>query len=204
MDANILLEVRNICFAHPGAPALLKELSFSLYKGECLGITGSSGSGKSTLALLLAGHLQPTSGEIWLNGRLVNGRPRRDIFLVHQENDLFPWLNVEDQIAFALEKQDPQHVKHLIQLTQLEGCEKRLPRELSGGMQKRLSLARALAVSPKVLILDEAFGSLDFELRLRMFAELKKIWEQSQSTIIVISHDPRDLEHIAQRELTIP
>jgi ABC-type nitrate/sulfonate/bicarbonate transport system ATPase subunit len=191
------VRAENISFAFPERPPLFENVSFTVEKGQCLGVSGPSGCGKSTLAQIVAGHLRALQGKVVIDGREIV-KPCRDVFLVHQDSDLFPWLTVEKQIAFA--GPDPAR---WIRLTKLSGFEKYYPHQLSGGMKKRLSIARALAVNPKLLILDESFNSLDFELRMELFKDLKEIWRNTQTTILLISHDPRDLEQMAQGELRL-
>lgn len=197
---NAHVHVENLTFAFAKRGTLFENLSFHLSKGECLGITGPSGCGKSTLAQVLAGHLQAKSGHISVNGKPIE-HPCRDVFLVHQESDLFPWLTVERQIAFGLKA--PADIRPLLKLTRLESFEKYYPHQLSGGMKKRLSIARALAVGAQLLIFDESFNSLDFEMRREIFHDLKIIQQSTATTIIVISHDPRDLAHMADKELRL-
>jgi len=197
------VQVTNLSFEFIEGRPLFENLNFSLEHGQCLGITGPSGCGKSTLAQVIAGHLRPKSGHIVIDGKPVTGKPQRDIFLVHQDSDLFPWLTVEKQVAFGMKYPDPAEVRKLIGLTKLGGFEEYFPYQLSGGTKKRLSIARSLAVNPKLLIFDESFSSLDFDLRMEIFTDLKEIWRATRTTIIVISHDPRDLQQIAQSELRL-
>lgn len=185
-----------------GAP-VLKDFTLHIEKGECVGVTGRSGCGKSTLAQIIAGHIAPSQGQVYINGREITGHPQRNVFLVHQDSDLFPWQKVHQQIAFGSENADPKQISELIELTKLTGFENYYPRQLSGGMKKRLSIARALAVNPQLLIFDESFSSLDFELRVELFTDLKAIWRKKQTTILLITHDPRDLTEIAQREVRL-
>jgi len=182
---------------------VIKDISFIVEKGSFVGLTGPSGSGKSTLASIAAGHILPSSGKVIVDGKNLTGRPSKEIFLVHQSTDLFPWQTVEKQILFALGKKDFQKVDNLIKLVRLSGYENYYPNQLSGGMQKRLSLARALAVNPKLLILDESFNSLDSKLKIELFQELKKIWGIIMTTILLITHDSEDLEYLVQKEIKL-
>lgn len=197
------VSVDKISFAFTPGNWIARDFSFHMSRGECVGLTGASGRGKSTVAQIIAGHIRPQSGSIHVDGDDVTGRPQRSVFLIHQEDDLFPWLTVEHQVALGLQTQDANAIKRLLELTKLEKFRKFYPHELSGGMKKRLSLARALAVKPKLLILDESFSALDFQLRAELLRELKQLWRTNETAILLISHDPRDLEAIATRELKL-
>ncbi len=196
-------QVDMITFAFSKCPPLFCDFSLRIFAGECLGLTGPSGRGKSTLAQIMAGHLQPLSGEVFLSGRRVTGSPSRDVFLVHQESDLFPWLTVQKQIAQALCPLDLDRLSYLLKMTKLESYRDLFPHQLSSGMMKRLSIARALAVNPKLLIFDESFSALDQELRQEVFADLRTIWQTMKMTIVLISHDRQDIASMAQREIRI-
>lgn len=182
---------------------VLKNVSFSIEDGECVGLTGPSGSGKSTLAYIAAGHISPVSGRIIVDGKDRTGRQGREVFLIHQESDLFPWQRVRRQISFAMGQKDEKRVASLIDLVKLSGFEGYFPNQLSGGMKKRLAIARALAVNPKLLILDEAFSSLDSNLKMDLYSDLKRIWEITGTTILLITHDYKDLENLANREIKL-
>jgi ABC-type nitrate/sulfonate/bicarbonate transport system ATPase subunit len=182
---------------------VLKNVSFSIEDGECVGLTGPSGSGKSTLAYIAAGHIPPASGRIIVDGKDRTGRQSREVFLIHQESDLFPWQKVKRQISFAMGRKDEKRVASLINLVKLSGFEGYFPNQLSGGMKKRLAIARALAVNPKLLILDEAFSSLDSNLKMDLYSDLKRIWEITGTTILLITHDYKDLENLANREIKL-
>ena len=122
---------------------------------------------------------------------------------MHQESDLFPWLTVQKQIAQALCPLDLERLNYLLKMTKLESCRDFFPHQLSSGMRKRLSIARALAVNPKLLIFDESFSSLDHELRQEVFADLRTIWQATNMTMVLISHDRQDIASMAQREIRI-
>ena len=186
-----------------GGNLVLEGISFAVTKGECVGLTGPSGSGKSTLAHIGAGHIKPDSGKILVDGDDFTGIPNRKVFLIHQESDLFPWQKVRKQISFAMDKPSTQKVAELIELVKLTGSEEFYPNQLSGGMKKRLALARSLAVNPKLLILDESFSSLDSNLKLELYEDLRQIWQKTNTTILLITHDSRDLENLAHREIRL-
>lgn len=182
---------------------ILDDISFEITKGECVGLTGPSGCGKSTLAHIAAGHIKPKSGKVLVDGRDVTCRANRDVFLIHQETDLFPWQRVDKQISFAMKKVDCHRLEELMGLVKLTGYENLYPNQLSGGMKKRLALARALAVDPKLLILDESFSSLDSHLKSELYEDLRQIWQKTSTTILLITHDSHDLENLAHREIKL-
>jgi ABC-type nitrate/sulfonate/bicarbonate transport system ATPase subunit len=186
-----------------GGGLILDDVSFSIDRGECVGLTGPSGCGKSTLAHIGAGYIRPERGRVLIDGQDFTHRPSRNVFLLHQENDLFPWQNVTRQIMFALERPDPARAAELIALVKLTGSENLHPGQLSGGMKKRLALARGLAVNPRLLILDESFSSLDASLKLELYTDLRQIWRTTRTTILLITHDSGDLENLATREIRL-
>jgi NitT/TauT family transport system ATP-binding protein len=182
--------------------SVLNDISLTVAEGEFVCLLGPSGCGKSTLLSTMAGFLSPTSGEITIDGEAVRGPDPRRIF-VFQERGVFPWLTVEGNIAFGLfhlpaaERQ--QRVAHYIKMVGLEGFEKAYPPALSGGMKQRLEVARALAVNPDMLFLDEPFGALDSITRLVMRGELLRIWQAERKTIIFVTHDIDEAVQLADR-----
>jgi NitT/TauT family transport system ATP-binding protein len=181
---------------------VLEDISLEVGDGEFVCLLGPSGCGKSTLLSTLAGFLSPTSGEVRIDGEVVRGPDPRRIF-VFQERGVFPWLTVEGNIAFGLFRltrpERQQRVAHYIKMVGLEGFEKAYPPALSGGMKQRLEVARALAVNPDMLFLDEPFGALDSITRLIMRAELLRIWEAERKTIIFVTHDIDEAVQLADR-----
>jgi ABC-type nitrate/sulfonate/bicarbonate transport system ATPase subunit len=200
-----MIQFNNIChnYNKRGKELVVQDITFSIAKGECVGLTGPSGCGKSTIANIAAGHIRPVEGKIIVDGNDLTGKPKRRGFLIHQESDLFPWLKVKNQVSFALKIKNESKVDKLLSLVKLSKYQNYYPNELSGGMKKRLAIARALAVNPKLLILDESFGSLDSNLKLELYTELKEIWEKTKTTILLITHDSKDLENLAQREIKL-
>jgi NitT/TauT family transport system ATP-binding protein len=181
---------------------VLRDITLEVADGEFVCLLGPSGCGKSTLLSTMAGFLSPTSGEIKIDDQVVRGPDPRRIF-VFQERGVFPWLTVEGNIAFGLSHLDPtarrQRIAHYIRMVGLEGFEKAYPPALSGGMKQRLEVARALAVNPDMLFLDEPFGALDSITRLVMRGELLRIWEAERKTIIFVTHDIDEAVQLADR-----
>jgi ABC-type nitrate/sulfonate/bicarbonate transport system ATPase subunit len=181
---------------------VLNDVNFDVAKGEFLCIVGPSGCGKSTLLSAIGGFLSPTGGEIRIDGEAVRGPDPRRIF-VFQERGVFPWLTVEGNIEFGLFKmskaEKARRVAHYIKMVGLTGFEKAYPAELSGGMKQRLEVARALAVNPDMLLLDEPFGALDSITRLIMRGELLRIWREERNTVIFVTHDIDEAVQLADR-----
>lgn len=199
----IVFERISHSYGDGGSAPALQDVSFRVSKGECVGLTGPSGCGKSTLAHIGAGFIRPTSGRVLVDGEDLTGRPGRSLFLIHQETDLFPWQRVRTQVSFAMQDKDPRRAARLIALVKLNGFEDYYPNQLSGGMKKRLALARALAVNPKLLILDESFSSLDSNLKTELYDDLRTVWQETNTTILLITHDSQDLHGLAHREIRL-
>jgi NitT/TauT family transport system ATP-binding protein len=185
-----------------GSISVLENISLSVREGEFVCLLGPSGCGKSTILNIMAGFIAPTRGEVRINGVVVSGPDPRRIF-VFQERGVFPWLTVEGNIGFGLfglpaaERQ--RRIAHYVALVGLQGFEKAYPRDLSGGMKQRVEVARALAVNPDMLFLDEPFGALDSITRLIMRVELLRIWEAERKTIIFVTHDIDEAVQLADR-----
>jgi NitT/TauT family transport system ATP-binding protein len=176
-----------------GKVVALQDVSFEVRAYESICILGPSGCGKTTLLRLLDCLIPRDRGEILLDGKPVTA-PRPDVAMVFQHFGLFPWKNLEENIAYGLalrghSKQEiAQRVKRYIELVGLKEFEKCYPYQLSGGMQQRAGLARALAVNPSLLLMDEPFGSLDAQTRETLQEELSKILEQERKTMIFVTH----------------
>jgi ABC-type nitrate/sulfonate/bicarbonate transport system ATPase subunit len=181
---------------------VLENIDLDVREGEFLCLLGPSGCGKSTLLNIVGGFLRPTGGEVRIDGEIVRGPDPRRIF-VFQERGVFPWLTVTDNIGFGLGRLDraerERRIAHYINLVGLGGFEAAYPHELSGGMKQRVEVARALAVNPDVLYLDEPFGALDSITRLTMRAELLRIWAAEKKTIIFVTHDIEESIQLADR-----
>jgi ABC-type nitrate/sulfonate/bicarbonate transport system ATPase subunit len=181
---------------------VLENIDLEVADGEFICLLGPSGCGKTTLLNAMAGFLSPTSGAIRVGNEIVTAPDPRRIF-VFQERGVFPWLTVEGNIEFGLFKlpraERQQRIDHYVKMVGLQGFEKTYPQELSGGMKQRLEVARALAVNPDMLFLDEPFGALDSITRLIMRGELLRIWEAERKTIIFVTHDIDEAVQLADR-----
>jgi NitT/TauT family transport system ATP-binding protein len=181
---------------------VLENINLAIAEGEFVCLLGPSGCGKSTLLNTMAGFLSPTGGEVRVDNEIVQGPDPRRIF-VFQERGVFPWLTVEGNIGFGLAKlprdERERRIAHYVHMVGLEGFERAYPSELSGGMKQRLEVARALAVNPDMLLLDEPFGALDSITRLTMRRELLRIWEAERKTIVFVTHDIDEAVQLADR-----
>ncbi len=203
------LSIRNVTKVFPGKKGLfnkvtgktsrdftaIENISMEIEPNTFVSIIGPSGCGKSTLLDMIAGLSPISDGEILLNGQPITG-PGPDRGMVFQNYALMPWMTVEENIRFAVETVHPKlspkamgrKIKENIQLVGLEGAERKHPHELSGGMRQRVGIARALAIDPQMLLMDEPFGALDALTRGFLQDEIERIWEQQRKTVIMITH----------------
>jgi NitT/TauT family transport system ATP-binding protein len=183
----------------------LESISLSVHDGEFLAIVGPSGCGKTTLMNIVAGLLPYEEGSIAIDGKMVRG-PGTDRAVVFQQSSLLPWRTILGNIRYGMEMQKrfdestmAQRADHFLNLVGLNGFERHYPGELSGGMQQRVNLARALAADPAVLLMDEPFAALDAQTREFMQAELLKIWAQARKTVVFITHQINEAVFLADR-----
>jgi NitT/TauT family transport system ATP-binding protein len=183
---------------------VLDGISLQVRQGETLGIMGRNGCGKSTLLNCIAGFVAPTSGQILVDGAPVTA-PGADRGMVFQEHGLFPWMTVGDNVGFGprlrgvSKGKRTETIEKYLALVGLSGWQQRFPGELSGGMKQRVGIARALANSPEILLLDEPFGSLDALTRDRMQEELLNIWQTAQVTCVFVTHSIAEAIFLADR-----
>jgi len=201
----IRLDGVEVAYPSPsGAVLALARVDLAARDGEFLAVVGPSGCGKTTLLKLVAGLLMPTSGTVAVDGAPVRG-PGGDVGVVFQSPLLMPWRSVLDNILLQVEirgHRRPEHVaaaRGLIELVGLGGFADRPPYELSGGMQQRVALCRALIHDPRLLLMDEPFGALDAMTREAMNAELQRIWMERRKTVLLITHSIPEAVYLADR-----
>lgn len=209
--AESAITLRNVSVVFPGkrsgeAIHVLDDVCASVAQGEFVCLVGPSGCGKSTLLNIVGGFLPATAGEVLVEGKAVRGPDPRRIY-VFQENGVFPWLSVRENIAFGLRSrvstERARIVAHYTTMVGLDGFEAAYPGELSGGMRQRVEIARALAANPDIIYMDEPFGALDFITRLKMRADLVRIWQSEKKTILFVTHDIEEAVQLADRVLVM-
>ena len=205
MNENPKLAFRGVSmlFGKKGeALEVLQDINLDVRSSEFVCLLGPSGCGKSTLLNIAGGFERPTSGRVEVDGEEVRGPDARRVF-VFQEYGIFPWASVWDNVVLGLRhlpaKRQHEMAVSVIELVGLEGFERAYPKELSGGMKQRVEVARALAVSPDVIYMDEPFGALDSLTRLTMRQELVRIWENQRPTILFVTHDVDEAIQLAER-----
>jgi NitT/TauT family transport system ATP-binding protein len=211
MNNSTLLRVQKVSVkfsTSEGELIALQNLSFDVEAGEFVCLVGPSGCGKSTLLRILAGLLLPDQGQVWLGGEAVT-EPRRQVGLVFQQANLMPWRTVLANVLLPLEvlnapqDQARAQARELLELVGLSDFAQAYPAKLSGGMAQRVSIARALAHDPDVLLLDEPFGSLDALTRERMGLELLRIWQARRKTVLMVTHSVSEAIFLADRVLAL-
>jgi ABC-type nitrate/sulfonate/bicarbonate transport system ATPase subunit len=202
--AKVVIDHVNKQFPTKTGPLhVLDDIDLTVAEGEFVCLLGPSGCGKSTLLNTVAGFERPTSGRVLIDGEpVVEPNPRR--VFVFQEYGIFPWASVWDNVALGLQHgiskgEQATKVQETINLVGLTGFERSYPMELSGGMKQRVEVARALAVSPDVIYMDEPFGALDSLTRLTMRSEIIRIWQQQRPTILFVTHDVDESLQLAER-----
>jgi ABC-type nitrate/sulfonate/bicarbonate transport system ATPase subunit len=189
-----------------GALSVVDGVSLDVADGEFVAIVGPSGCGKSTLLNVIAGFERPDRGTIRIDGAASRG-PSRNGIMISQHGSVFPWLTVHENLMFALSgtrhagKEERAH--RYIEMVGLKGFETAYPHELSGGMLKRVEIARALVVKPEILYMDEPFSALDALMSLRMQTELRRILDEERHTVLLITHDVEEAIYLADRILVL-
>ena len=207
-QAHVLL--KNVSRVYPGGPNqepvhALGPLDLQLQRGEFFSVVGPSGCGKSTLLEVIAGLAAPSEGEIRFEGAPVVDRVPDGIGVVFQEDASFPWLTVEANIAFGLRRMGmaageiARRVDYAVTFMGLKAFARAYPAQLSGGMRQRVCIARTLVIQPRLILLDEPFGALDQQTRLLMGDELLRLWRETRSTILLITHALDEAAMLADR-----
>jgi ABC-type nitrate/sulfonate/bicarbonate transport system ATPase subunit len=204
-----MIELRECGFTFPrgqnvSALQVLENINLTIAAQECVCLLGPSGCGKTTLLKLIAGLLLPTSGQVWIDGKAVTG-PGHDRAMVFQNFALLPWANVLDNIAFGLELRGVPKAERLraaqalAQDVGLTGFERHYPKQLSGGMQQRVGLARALAIEPRILLLDEPFSALDAQTRRLLQEDFAAMQQRAPRTVVFVTHSMDEAVRLGDR-----
>lgn len=187
----------------PGATEALNDISLRIEEGQFVSLVGPSGCGKSTLLQVLAGLVKSTSGEVLLDGAPIDGPSPGKVAIIFQDSTLLPWKTAFENILFPLEAQRVplderrDRARQMLDLVGLRNFADKYPHQLSGGMKQRISIARGLAQNPRILLMDEPFGSLDEQTRLKMGHELLRIWDRTGKSIFLITHSLTEALYLA-------
>lgn len=197
-----MIEVRGVSLVYgsgPSAVPALEDISFSVEEGEMVAVVGPSGCGKTSLLLIIDGLVRPTAGQVLISGEEVKG-VRRDVALILQDAGLLPWKTVRQNAELALRLQKRREgVDGVLAALGLSGFERRFPAELSEGMRRRVGIARALALRPRVLLMDEPMANLDSLTRERIQNLLLDLWWEMRFTAILVTHDIEEAVFLGQR-----
>lgn len=207
-----LLEVKEISkiFTQKKKPPhiVLENMSFDVERGEFISLLGPSGCGKTTLLTILGGFIQAEGGQIYLAGRKVEG-PGPDRGFVFQNYALFPWMTVKENILYSLKvqnfskKEKQERLEELLEISHLHGSENKYPIQLSGGMQQRVAVVRALASRPEILLLDEPLGAVDFQMREILQEELAALVKETKTTVVMVTHDVNEAVYLSDRVIVM-
>ena len=208
-----LVELRNVGKSYGGGAArteVLRDINLEIEKGELVAVVGYSGAGKTTLMSLIAGLLRPDTGEVKLNGKAIEG-PGPDRGVIFQNYSLLPWLTVYENIYLAVDQifgawsaeRKREHTERYVAMVKLTEARDKKPAQLSGGMRQRVSVARALAMDPEVLLMDEPFGALDALTRATLQDEIARIWRATRKTVLLITNDVDEGILLADRILPL-
>lgn len=175
---------------------IFNNFNIKINKGAVSAMVGPSGCGKTTLVNIIAGYIKPIMGEVLVNNKIIN-YPGKDRIVINQEDDLFGWMTVYENMKLVIK--GDEIIEKFLNLTNLLKFKNLYPSELSGGMKKRLSFARALAVDPEFIIMDEPFGSLDYRIKQKLHEELLNIVKASNKTVLLVTHDIEEAIFLSER-----
>lgn len=208
----MLLQVNHIKKTFPlkdgGQNVVIQDLSFSVEEGSFVSLLGPSGCGKTTVLTMIGGFASMTAGEILLDGKRIKG-PGLERGYVFQNYALFPWKTVKKNILYSLEianvpkERQEERLKELLELSHLQGHENKFPIQLSGGMQQRVALIRALASRPRILLLDEPLGAVDFQMREIMQNEMDAMVREAKVTVVMVTHDVNESVFLSDRVIIL-
>jgi ABC-type nitrate/sulfonate/bicarbonate transport system ATPase subunit len=204
-DKIVIKNIKKSFLSGKQNQTVIDDIDLTVGDGEFIAIVGPSGCGKSTLMKMIAGFLAPDEGSIAIDGVVRKG-PNPNGILISQHGSVFPWLTVQQNLMFGLNDSHTDKAavaNHYAELVGLKGFEHHYPGELSGGMLKRAEIARALAVKPEILYMDEPFSALDALMNLRIRLELLRILEEERHTVILITHDVEEAIHLADRVIVL-
>ena len=206
-EREIKISLEQIDFGYsidPKDPKIIEDFNLSVYDQEFLSIVGASGCGKSTLLNIIAGLLPPTRGKVFLDNHFV-GKPGPDRVMVFQDDAVFPWYTVRQNVEYGLNRlnlnpaEKKEIANHYLDLVGLRESQNLFPRQLSGGMRKRVDVARALAIKPQVLLMDEPFASLDVLTKGKLQEEFLNIWNDNRMTVVFVTHDLEEAIYLSDR-----
>lgn len=207
-SSSSMIDFRDVQFVFPDGTQVLEDLDFSADDGEFVTLVGRSGCGKSTLLNLLAGHLKPTAGDVWFQGRKLRG-VNTSVGYMTQHDTLLPWNSVYKNVELPLKlrkverSERAERVERFLDLVELGHASRMYPSQLSGGMRRRVLLARSLIYEPDVLLLDEPFAALDAEMREGLHDLLRATMEKLQQTVVFVTHDISEAIILADRVLVM-
>jgi len=208
---NNILEIFELNHSFDKEVYVLDNINLTVKSGEILSILGPSGCGKTTLLRIIAGLEKQTNGIIKINNKIVSDQScfilpeKRNLGLIVQERSLFPHLTNYENILFGIKNLDDKNkiAREYLELFKIDHLKDKYPHEISGGEQQRIALARSLAPSPALLLMDEPFNALDEKLKIEMYAEIKKIFRQKNITVIMVSHDNEEVRFFSDKLITI-
>lgn len=204
----VKIRIEHLRFSYPDKQAgwvdVIDDLNLAVYDHEFLAVVGASGCGKTTLLNIIAGLLPPTDGKVLLNDREITG-PGLDRTVVFQDDAVFPWYTVRGNVEYGLKiartgrEERERRVAHSLKLVGLTGSESLYPRQLSGGMRKRVDVARAITTRPEVLMMDEPFAALDVMTKESLQEQFLEIWNETRMTVVFVTHDLEEALFMADR-----
>jgi NitT/TauT family transport system ATP-binding protein len=211
LNGRMHLHLQNISKSYGSnshSVTVLQDISFEINGGQFVSLLGPSGCGKTTLLTIIAGFQNATGGKVLLNGKHVE-KPGPDRGFVFQDFALFPWMTVKENILFPMQqlkistKQQQERLKQLVNLAQLNGSENLYPSQISGGMKQRTAVIRALASDPEVLLMDEPFGAVDYQMRHNLQEEFESLWQKKPKPVVMVTHDTEEAVYLSDRILVM-